>query len=129
MEKESTESSSHLAVELFGVPRATNFHSRRGACDEAKEALTQAARLLPEDPETHFHLGMALYQLGHSAAACDVLNCVISLEPENPKAHFNLGLAYLAWGKKNKLKEICAKLQNLDPPLAAELRQEIERHR
>jgi Flp pilus assembly protein TadD len=91
--------------------------------------LTQAARLLPEDPETHFHLGMALYELGHSAAACDVLNCVVSLEPENPKAHFNLGLAYLAWGNVDEARARTATLQALDPALAAELRQEIERSR
>jgi Flp pilus assembly protein TadD len=91
--------------------------------------LTQAARLLPEDPETHFHLGMALYQLGHYAAACDALNCVVSLEPENPKAPFNLGLAYLAWGNVDEARARTATLQALDPALAAELRQEIDRSR
>ena len=106
-----------------------DFHSRRGACDEAQEALTQAARLLPEDPETHFHLGMALYELGHYAAACDVLNCVVSLEPENPKAHFNLALAYLAKGNVDEARARCATLQALDPALADELRQEIDRSR
>ena len=91
--------------------------------------MTQAARLLPEDPETQFHPGMALYQLGHYAAACDVLNCVVSLEPENPKTHFNLGLAYLAWGNVDEARARTATLQALDPALAAELRQEIERSR
>ncbi len=70
---------------------------------------------------------LALYELGHYAAACDVLNCVVRLEPENPKAHFNLALVYLAWGNKDKSEEIFTTLQRLDPSLAAELRQEIER--
>ena len=72
---------------------------------------------------------MALYQLGHYTAACDVLNCVVSLEPENPKAHFNLGLAYLAWGNADEARARTATLRALDPVLAAELRQEIERSR
>jgi Flp pilus assembly protein TadD len=72
---------------------------------------------------------MALYQLGHYAGAYDVLNCVVSLEPENPKAHFNLGLAYLAWGNVDEARARTATLQALDPALAAELRQEIERSR
>ena len=72
---------------------------------------------------------MALYQLGHYAAACDVLNCVVNLELENPKAHFNLGLVYLAWGNVDEARARSATLQALEPALAAELRQEIERSR
>jgi tetratricopeptide (TPR) repeat protein len=53
----------------------------------------------------------------------------VSLQPENPRAHFNLALAYLAWGNSEKALEACTKLQALDPSLAAELRQEIERLR
>ncbi|HLD77834.1 MAG TPA: tetratricopeptide repeat protein, partial [archaeon] len=84
-------------------------------------------KLLPEDPEAHSHLGMALYELGHYAAACDLLNCVVSLEPKNPQAHFNLALAYLAWGNSKKAEDLCDKLQALDPALAVELRREIDR--
>ncbi|MBI2539754.1 MAG: tetratricopeptide repeat protein, partial [Deltaproteobacteria bacterium] len=84
-------------------------------------------RLLPEDAETHSHLGMAAYGQGNYAAACDLLNCAVSLEPKNPQAHFNLALAYLAWGNSERAKELCDKLQALDPALAAELRQHISK--
>jgi len=84
-------------------------------------------RLLPEDAEVHFHLGMALHELGQFAAACDVLHCVVTLQPDNPQAHFNLALAHLARGNLEEARARWATLQSLDPPLADELRQEFER--
>jgi len=86
-------------------------------------------RLLPEDPKSHFHLGMVLYELGEYAAACDLFNCVVSLQPENSKAHFNLALADPAWGNSEKAEDLCTKLQDFDPSPASELQQEIERAR
>jgi len=50
-------------------------------------------------------------------------------EPENPKAHINLCLAYLAWGNVDEVRARTATHPALDPALAAELRQEIERSR
>ena len=83
-------------------------------------------RLLPEDPETHFHLGMALYELGEHASACELFQCVTRLEPKNPRAHFNLALANSALGNVDEAQAEYAKLQELDPALAAELFHEIE---
>jgi Flp pilus assembly protein TadD len=86
-------------------------------------------RLLPEDPETHFHLGMALYELGEHASARELFQCVTRLEPQNSGAYFNLALANAALGNDVEAQAQCVKLQELDPALATELGQELARRR
>ena len=86
-------------------------------------------QLLPEDAETHFHLGMALYDLGEHASARELFRCATRLEPENPRAHFNLALANWALGNFAEAEAAYAKLRGIDPSLAAELQQEIEYRR
>ncbi len=60
---------------------------------------------------------------------CDVLHCVVTLQLENPQAHFNLALADLAQGNIEQTRARWATLQGIDPHLADELCQEIERLR
>ena len=86
-------------------------------------------RLMPEDAETHFHLGMALYEAGNYGAACEVFHCVSRLQPEDPQAHFNLALVYLACGNVKEAAARCSVLRELSPPLATELQGESDRSR
>ena len=86
-------------------------------------------RLLHEDPETHFHLGMALYELGEHVSARGLFHCVTHLEPQNPGGYFNLALAEAALGNYVEAHLQCARLKELDPALADELAQELSRRR
>jgi tetratricopeptide (TPR) repeat protein len=70
---------------------------------------------------------MARHELGEYAPACELFQCVVRLEPDNPQARFNLALAHQALGNLDAAQAQCAKLQELDPALAGELRQELER--
>ncbi|HEX4943727.1 MAG TPA: tetratricopeptide repeat protein, partial [Usitatibacteraceae bacterium] len=69
---------------------------RLGRSEEAIESLRKAARLLPDDPETHGHLGNLLLETGLPGEAEVALRRVVSLQPRLARTHVRLGDALCA---------------------------------
>ncbi len=60
---------------------------------DALQALSEAARLLPQDPEAATALGALLSERGQHEEALAAHRRAIGLQPGNAEAHCNLGLA------------------------------------
>ncbi len=71
----------------------------QGKKDEALEAKTAAARLLPNDAEAACNLGQSLQDAGHYAAAEEVLTRALCLRPDYAEAHNNLAITFQKMGR------------------------------
>jgi tetratricopeptide (TPR) repeat protein len=69
------------------------------------EALSQAVRLLPEDPESAVNLGNELARLKRHAEAIASYERALVLRPDMADAHLNLGEALLATGLAARARE------------------------
>ena len=67
-----------------------------GRREDAVASLRNAARLLPDDAETHGNLGTALLQMGLSAEAETALRRAVTLHPRLAVAHIRLGYTLCA---------------------------------
>lgn len=68
-------------------------------CDEAIAAMQTAARLMPDDAETHSNLGSALMKLERLDAARDSLNRALSIDPQFAAAHAHMANLYEMQGR------------------------------
>src|SRR5262245_38662039 len=59
-----------------------------GRLDDAIVALSQAAKLRPEDSQTHFNLGMAYSQAKSYKEAADSFKRAVKSKPDWPEANF-----------------------------------------
>ncbi len=85
---------SPLALQWLGLARV-----RLGSTRDGLEALTTAAALAPEDPETHYNLGRTLELAGHLAEAQSRLEEATRLRPNLALAWLHLGTVEQARGE------------------------------
>jgi tetratricopeptide (TPR) repeat protein len=85
---------------------------------DASLALRKASHLLPDDPETHFHLGNASQRRGELAVAIAGFRRALDLRPDYPEALFNLGNALLHVGRMDEAAASYRRALELEPRLA-----------
>ncbi|MDP6252116.1 MAG: tetratricopeptide repeat protein, partial [Verrucomicrobiota bacterium] len=61
---------------------------------EARDHLTKAVKLNPEDASTQQFLGLALKELGQRKAAETALRKAVQIKPGFAEAHHNLAVVY-----------------------------------
>jgi protein involved in polysaccharide export with SLBB domain len=96
---------------------ATNLYAA-GKLDEAISAFLQSARLKPNNPETHYGLGMAYAKSKSYREAADSFKRAVKFKPEWPEATFRVGMMAYVLGNKDEANEAYNKLRKLNSPLA-----------
>ncbi len=92
-----------------------------GKLEDAIGALKEAARLVPDDPQTHFSLGMAYSQVKSYKDAVDSFKKAVKLKPDWPEAIFRLGMMSYVLDRKSQSVDAYNKLRKLKSPLATTL--------
>ena len=108
---------------------AGNRYMKERRFHEAAAAFQEAVRARPDFAEAHSNLGYALRNSGRVDEAIASYTEAIRLKPDLAEAHEYLGGAYLMKGDRQAALEQHRILQRLNPTLAAELLEEIQRHR
>ena len=80
---------------------------------EAADALKEACRIVPNDAESHYKLGLARHELGDLAGTVRELETAVKLEPRHVLAWYNLGLAQNAFGKTEAAIESLLRAESL----------------
>ena len=96
---------------------ATNLYAA-GKLDEAISAFLQSARLKPDNPQTHYGLGMAYAKSKSYREAADSFKRAVKFKPEWPEANFRVGMMAYVLGNKDEANEAYTKLRRLNSPLA-----------
>jgi tetratricopeptide (TPR) repeat protein len=85
---------------------------------DALQALTSAARCLPEDPVAHLNLGNSLGRLGRLEEAQASFRQALAIRPEFAEAHGNLGDLLLELGRPHEALASCRRAVEIRPDLA-----------
>jgi hypothetical protein len=101
------------------------FLFRLSRYGDAVAAFRSAAALEPENALHHYSIGRSLLQEGKLEAAAVALYRSVQLDPDAPDTHLSLGLTLLALEDLDGARGELAVLERLDPPRAAELREEL----
>ncbi len=104
------------------INRASVF-LEQGRLAEALNDLLEAVRLAPEEPATHYHLGVFLSRYGSNLAVSE-LHASLSLDPEQVDALLQLGTTYADRGESREAEEslrAALEVDRADPAVNREL--------
>lgn len=93
----------------------------------ALEAFQTAIKAKPDFGEAYYGAGLAAAALGRTDKAREFFEQAAILLPNNPEVRYRLALTYHTLGRKEQAQEEYQRLKKLHPPLAARLRQIMER--
>ncbi|MGI9166770.1 MAG: tetratricopeptide repeat protein [Pyrinomonadaceae bacterium] len=89
-----------------------------GRLDQAIESFKQAAKAEPDNPQSHYMLGMAYSKSKAFKEAADSFKRAAKLKPDWPEAHFHFGIMSYVLGRKSQSAQEYDKLVKLNSPLA-----------
>jgi protein involved in polysaccharide export with SLBB domain len=89
-----------------------------GKLEDAIGAFKEAARLSPDEPQTHFSLGLAYSQAKSYKDAADSFKKAVKLKPDWPEAIFRLGMMSYVLDRRKESTDAYNKLLKLKSPLA-----------
>jgi len=75
---------------------------KMGRLPEAIAHEQEAVRLDPNNLESHYNLGQALWQAGAAPAAIEQWEIAVRIKPDNVEAHYNLGIALEQVGRRTE---------------------------
>jgi tetratricopeptide (TPR) repeat protein len=88
---------------------------KKGRKAKSLEALKRAAKMDPENPQTHFKLGECYMASGENKKACESFNKVLELDPESVEACRALGEAHYSCKDFKPALKILRKGHKLSP--------------
>ncbi|MGH9960358.1 MAG: tetratricopeptide repeat protein, partial [Pyrinomonadaceae bacterium] len=92
-----------------------------GKLEEAIETFKQSTKLQPDDPQTHYMLGMAYSKSKAYKESYESFKRAIRSWPDWPQAHFRLGVISYVLGRKAESIKAYNHLSRLESPLANSL--------
>jgi protein involved in polysaccharide export with SLBB domain len=116
---EKTPGVSSLAARKY-YESGTRFYDS-GKLEEAIEAFKQSAKLQPDNPQTHYMLGMAYSQTKAYKESYESFKLAIRFWPDWPQAHFKLGVIAYVLGRRSESLKAYNHLVRLESPLANSL--------
>ena len=89
-----------------------------GRFEEAIDSYNQAIQIYPNDPDTHYNIGLAFYNLRQLDSAVNSYKKAIQINPNYVEAYNNLGVALKDLKQLEKSIQSCVKAIQLKPDYA-----------
>jgi len=116
---EKTRAASSLAARKYY--ESGNILYASGKLEQAIEAFKQATKLQPDDPQTHYMLGMAYSNTKAYKESFESFKRSLRVWPDWPQAHFRLGVISYVLGRRAESAKAYNNLLRLKSPLANSL--------